>query len=270
MTQQKIADKPKETELGKLYEYEATPQQKAKGIKTQWFITNPNSNKLLAGHINDQNEWSVCKEQDLTPSNDWRSKEEVFSNLKQQEQQQNQVQEVLNIDNNDSGDNGDNNNQQSTIEVDDRQQQQKVTPVQLANNPTISGEKQELKEEETEKLMDNPEQTREQMETELAQLLVQSSQNNELNFHEKNNSDQWELNNDEMTNSVQLIDKDDGHTVISVDRDDGIVNSPLSLEDSQKITNSSLDKNSQISQAEESATSLSEQNTSKVFCYIFK
>ena len=168
------------------------------------------------------------------------------------------------IDNNDSGDNGDNNNQQSTIEVDDRQQQQKVTPVQLANNPTISGEKQELKEEDTEKLMNNPEQTREQLETELAQLLVQSSQNNELNFHEKNNSDQWELNNDEMTNSVQLIDKDDGHTVISVDRDDGIVNSPLSLEDSQKITNSSLEKSHQTSQAEESATPLSDQDTSKV------
>ena len=258
MSPQQVTSKPENIELGKLYEFEASPKLRSEGIMTQWFITNPRSDQLLAGYVNDRGEWSICQEKNLTPTNNWRSKEQVFSHLKQKEQQQYQEGVILTSD--DSGENDDK-NQPSTIELEDRQETQGLNQtVSIINQSTIPLEKEEQIVSEP---VEGQEKVREQLEKELTQIMVQGSQNNDLNFNQQNSSDQWVLNDDQMTNSIQLIDKEDGHTIISIDREDGLVNSQLSIEDSQKITNLSLDKSDQTLQLQHSQENSDQSKTAK-------
>lgn len=68
--------------LGKLYLFPVTESElKAQGIEKQWFLTHQKGDRLVSGHINNKNQWSLCHPQDLTPTYDYYGANQLWELL---------------------------------------------------------------------------------------------------------------------------------------------------------------------------------------------
>jgi hypothetical protein len=74
--------KPNWDKLGKLYLFPVdSPELKSQGIKSQWFLTHQQDDRLFAGHINDRGEWSLCEDKNLTPSHNYQPVDRIWELL---------------------------------------------------------------------------------------------------------------------------------------------------------------------------------------------
>ena len=74
--------KPNWNKLGKLYLFPVdNPKLQSQGIKSQWFLTHQQDDRLFAGHINDRGEWSLCEKKNLTPSYNYQPVDQIWNLL---------------------------------------------------------------------------------------------------------------------------------------------------------------------------------------------
>ena len=68
--------------LAKLYLFPVSESElKAQGIEKQWFLTHQKGDRLLSGHVNQENQWSLCHPRDLTPTHDYYAPDELWEFL---------------------------------------------------------------------------------------------------------------------------------------------------------------------------------------------
>lgn len=253
--------------LGRLYVFAVEEDSlQRQGIKQQWFMTcQPEvGGTVVAGHINQAGQWSLCSLGNLQPSQEWKSQQDILAAIFSSEQQVSLSGKQL------SSSTEDTNSEQTKYDV--RVIEKAVTKPAIQTmsvNTIVSGNENETDERELEIATQEEiiqqesvtqttitEEQRLKLEQQLAMVIVTGHQQDLLNFDNEDSQNFWQLNLYPDRNALILHSRDDGHVVIAVSFDGEVVSS-LSVSDAELLgdgllTRAELEKIKKIEVKEES------------------
>ena len=249
--------------LGKLYLFPVSESElKARGIEKQWFLTHQRGDRLVSGHINQDNQWSLCHPRDLTPTHDYYAPDELWEflagddfvaglNSPNQVKSNDRSVETTRIA--DADDSSEDQPRSDAIKVE--QTEEKEAAINLSQTPlsslSLDEDAEEEAETETEELevkAENQisEEQRQLLEQDLRILLWQGYQSDLLDLDNQEVDQPWmiELDGDD----IKLTSTVDRHTVLAIAKT-GEIKHHLSLADADLLIDSSVrekDSNQQI------------------------
>jgi hypothetical protein len=251
--------------LGRLYVFAVEEDSLLhQGIKQQWFMTCQQEvgGTVVAGHINETGQWSLCSLGNLQPSQEWKSQQDILAAIFSSERQISLSGKQL------SSSTEDTNSEQTKYDVRVIEKAVTTPAVQtMSVNTIVSGnetDERELEIATQEEIIQQKsvtqttitEEQRLKLEQQLAMVIVTGHQQGLLNFDNEDSQNFWQLNLDPDRNVLILRSRNDGHVVIAVSFDGEVVSS-LSASDAKLLrdgllTQAELEKIKKIEVKEES------------------
>jgi hypothetical protein len=246
--------------LGTLYLFPVEQSElKAQGIEKQWFLTHQKGDRLLSGHINKENQWSLCNPKDLTPTYNYYEADELWEllgdddfvaglNWKTEVDSKNQPAQKRKILDSDQSNNEDEPWSDSIkldkLPVKEDSFNLNKTPLSSFFKDEELEEEQELEIEKVERESENQisEEQRLLLEQDLQIILWEGYKADLLEFDGSEADEPWNLKLDSDLDLIKLISTADRHTVLAINLK-GEIKEYLSLADAQLlIDKSALEK----------------------------
>jgi hypothetical protein len=260
--------------LGRLYVFAVEEDSLLRqGIKQQWFMTCQQEigGTVVAGHINEAGQWSLCSLGNLQPSQEWKAQQDILAAIFSSDRQVALFGETykhgsrkvlsalgkelsLSTEGIDSEETKydirtiekaittpiDQTMSVNTIVSENKTDEQELArsslPMVTVRQHPQSGiaTQEEIIQPESVTQTKITEEQRLKLEQQLVAVIVAGHQQNLLNFDDEDSQNFWQLNLDPDRNVLILRSCDDGHVVIAVSFDGEVVSS-LSVSDAELL-----------------------------------
>lgn len=248
------------SELGTLYFFPVEELElKAQGIEKQWFLTHQKGDCLISGHINKDNQWSLCNPQDLTPTDNYYEADKLWELLKDEHfvAGLNPHTEERNWNHSDESNHEDGPDSDSAFKLDPFLDQDVSLNVPLKPTSSFSLEEnsseeqeevvpeEELEQGNQEWIIESPpprvqlesEEQRQLLEQDLQTILWEGYKANLLNLEALEGDELWLMELD--ADLIKLTSAADQHMVFAIDKN-GEIKNHLSLADANLLIDDSV------------------------------
>ena len=242
--------------LGKLYLFPVEESElKAQGIEKQWFLTHQKGDRLLSGHINNENQWSLCNPKDLSPTYNYYGADELWELLARDDfvadlNSETEAQKSIILDSDES--NNEDEPWSDSIKLKTEEQEAAInlnkTPLSSLSKDEDLEEEQEVEIEKAEQEPENQitEEQRQLLEQDLRTILWEGYKADLLEFDGQEADSAWSLELDSDSDLIKLTSTLEQHTVFAIDKT-GDIKNHLSLADADLLIDDSvLEQNQQF------------------------